>query len=276
MNQQTMIITGASDGIGAEAARTLSSKGHHVVLVGRNREKTAALAQELKAEHYLADFSQLDEVRTLAALLLDRYPRIDVLANNAGGIFTPARQSTDDGFELTFQVNYLAPFLLTHLLLEPLVASGAAVINTSSMANRLYGKVDLSDLNAERYYEPKRAYGNAKLEQIMFTRELQRRFGAQGLGAAAFHPGVVRTGFSRAPGSSVESVYTNRLISTFLATPAKGADTLIWLAEGSGARTWPSGEYFKHRKVARTNPQAKDASLCSSLWEQSKQMLQLP
>ncbi|GAA5226719.1 SDR family NAD(P)-dependent oxidoreductase [Paeniglutamicibacter antarcticus] len=275
MKQQTMIITGASDGIGAEAARALSLQGHKMVLVGRNREKTAAIARELRADHYLADFSQLDEVRALASLLLQRYPQIDVLANNAGGIFTPARQSTDDGFELTLQVNYLAPYLLTHLLLDRLVASRAAVINTSSVANRLYGKVDLSDLNAERYYDPKRAYGNAKLEQIMFTSELQRRFGSQGLGAAAFHPGIVRTGFSRAPGSSMESIYANRFISAFLATPAKGADTLIWLAGQGRDRTWPSGAYFKHRKVARTNPQANDVSLCSSLWEQTRQMLQL-
>lgn len=275
MNQQTMIITGASDGIGAEAARALSRQGHQIVLVGRNREKTMAMARELKADHYLADFSALEEVRTLASVLLQRYPHIDVLANNAGGIFTPARQSTDDGFELTFQVNYLAPYLLTHLLLERLIASRAAVINTSSVANRLYGSVDLSDLNAERFYDPKRAYGNAKLEQIMFTSELHRRFGSQGLGAAAFHPGIVRTGFSRAPGSSMESVYGNRLISTFLATPAKGADTLIWLAGQGQERTWPSGEYFKHRKVARTNPQAKDAALCSSLWEKTRLMLQL-
>ena len=275
MDRQTIIITGASDGIGAAAARALGRRGHEVVVVGRNREKTAAVAREIHADHYLVDFSDLDEVRSLAALLLEKYPRIDVLANNAGGIFTPARQETPDGFELTFQVNYLAPFLLTHLLLGRLIASRAAVINTSSVANRLYGRVDLSDLNAERHYDPKRAYGNAKLEQIMCTRELQRRFGARGLAAAAFHPGIVSTGFSRAPGASLEGIYGNRIISRFLATPKKGADTLIWLATNDRGRTWPSGEFFTRRKVSPTNPQADDASLAGDLWNRSEELLQI-
>lgn len=275
MQRRTIVITGASDGIGAAAARALGRLGHEVVVVGRNREKTAAVAQEIHADHYLVDFSDLDEVRGLAALLLQKYPRIDVLANNAGGIFTPARQQTADGFEMTFQVNYLAPFLLTHLLLERLIASRATVINTSSVANRLYGNVDLSDLNAERHYDPTRAYGNAKLEQIMFTRELQRRFGAQGLAAAAFHPGIVSTGFSRAPGASMEGIYGNRFLSWFLATPKKGADTLIWLADEDSGRTWPSGEFFTRRKVAQPNPQANDASLSRDLWNLTEKLLHI-
>lgn len=273
MRRQTIVITGASDGIGAEAARALSLLGHEMVVVGRNRERTAAIAREIQADHFLVDFSDLDEVRGLAVQLLQKYPRIDVLANNAGGIFTPARQLTVDGFEMTFQVNYLAPFLLTRLLLERLIASRAAVINTSSVANRLYGRVDLSDLNAERYYDPKRAYGNAKLEQIMFTRELHRRFGSEGLSSAAFHPGIVSTGFSLSPGTPMEGVYGNRLISKFLATPRKGADTLIWLANEGSVGTWPSGEYFSRRKVARTHPQAKDDSVSETLWNQSGKLL---
>ena len=275
MRRQTIIITGASDGIGAEAARALGRQGHEVVVVGRNQERTASVAREINADYFLVDFSDLGEVRNLAALLLEKYPRIDVLANNAGGIFTPARQETTDGFEMTFQVNYLAPFLLTHLLLDRLVASRAKVINTSSVANRLYGNVDLSDLNAERYYDPKRAYGNAKLEQIMFTRELHRRFGPQGLTSASFHPGIVSTGFSRAPGASMESVYGNWFISKFLASPRKGADTLVWLASQDHGKTWPSGEFFTRRKVAATNPQANDASLCADLWNQSQKLLQI-
>ncbi len=275
MRRQTIILTGASDGIGAEAARALGRQGHEVVVVGRNQERTAAVAREINADYHLVDLSDLGEVRNLAALLLEKYPRIDVLANNAGGIFTPARQQTTDGFEMTFQVNYLAPFLLTHLLLDRLVASRATVINTSSVANRLYGNVDLSDLNAERYYDPKRAYGNAKLEQIMFTRELQRRFGPQGLASASFHPGIVSTGFSRAPGASMESIYGNWFISKFLASPRKGADTLIWLASQDHEKTWPSGEFFTRRKVAPTNPQANDASLCAELWSRSQKLLQI-
>lgn len=276
MDRQTIVITGASDGIGAEAARALARLGHEVIVVGRNREKTAAVARELNARHYLVDFAELDEVRSLAALLLERHPRIDVLANNAGGIFTPARQVTDDGFEMTFQVNYLAPFLLTHLLLDRLTSCRGAVINTSSLANRLYGRIDLSDLNAEGHYDPTRAYGNAKLAQILFTRELHRRLGGQGLATAAFHPGIVGTGFSRAPGSSMEGVYGNRLISKLLATPRKGADTLIWLASTARDGTWPSGEYFTRRRAARANPQAKDRRLAEALWNRSEDMLRIP
>lgn len=273
MRRQTIIITGASDGIGAEAARQLAQMGHEVVVVGRNREKTAAVAQELGADHFLVDFADLDEVRTLASLLLEKYPRIDVLANNAGGIFTPVRQVTTDGFEMTFQINYLAPFLLTHLLLDRLIDSRASVISTSSLANRLFGKVDISDLNSEGHYEPKRAYGNAKLGQIMFTRELHRRFTGRGLAAAAFHPGVVSTGFSRSPGTSMEGIYGHKIISKFLLSPRKGADTLIWLASQQSPKTWQSGEYFTRRKVARTNPQANDAALARELWEISETLL---
>lgn len=270
---KTIVITGASDGIGAAAARKLSELGHRLVVVGRNAERTRSIAQELSADHHLVDFSDLGEVRNLADQLLERYPRIDVLANNAGGIFTPARQTTADGFELTFQVNYLAPFLLTHLLLDRLIQSQATVINTSSVANRLYGRVDLEDLNAERFYTPNRAYGNAKLEQIMFTRELQKRFGSTGLSTASFHPGVVSTGFSRSPGSSMERIYGNKIISRLLATPAAGADTLVWLAGGKAGEDWTAGEFFKRRRVSKANPQAKDDALCTALWERSEALL---
>jgi len=125
MEQQTIIITGASDGIGAAAARQLSAKSERVVLVGRSPAKTAAIADELGAPHHLADYADLDQVGNLASELRATYPRIDVLANNAGGIMG-AREVTKDGFEKTFQVNHLAPFLLTHLLM-PALTPGRAV-----------------------------------------------------------------------------------------------------------------------------------------------------
>ena len=194
--RKVMVITGASDGIGAAAARALSARGHRIVLVGRSREKTQRIAQELEQEFHVADFAELAQVRALAHLLLERHPRIDVLANNAGGVFGRNRQLTIDGHEVTFQVNYLAPFLLTSLLMERLIESRASVINTSSVANRAYGRIDLANLNGQKRYNPVTAYGNAKLAQILFTKELHHRYADRGLASAAFHPGNIATSVS--------------------------------------------------------------------------------
>ena len=169
------MITGASDGIGAAAARTLAKGGRPVVVVGRSAEKTSSLAREIDADYFVADFADLAQVRTLAAeLKSENYPRIDVLANNAGGIMGK-RTLTVDGNEATFQINHLAPFLLTSLLMDTLSASNAKVINTSSAANG-FGKLDLFDLTSEQGYSTNRAYGTGKLANILFTTELHRRF----------------------------------------------------------------------------------------------------
>jgi NAD(P)-dependent dehydrogenase (short-subunit alcohol dehydrogenase family) len=187
---RTIVITGASDGIGAAAARLLARAGHHVAVVGRNPEKTARLAREVGGAAFTADFTRLADVRRLAAELDEAYPRIDVLANNAGGILgDPTR--TVDGHERTFQLNHLAPFLLTGLLLEKLLASSAAVVQTSSAGARIFGHLDLDDLEHDNDFSAHRAYGTAKLENILFTTELHRRFHDQGLSAVAFHPGGV-------------------------------------------------------------------------------------
>jgi NAD(P)-dependent dehydrogenase (short-subunit alcohol dehydrogenase family) len=173
LTPRTIVITGASDGIGAAAARTLAKAGEQVVVVGRSAEKTRVLAKELDADYFVSDFAELAQVRTLAAQLRENYSRIDVLANNAGGIMG-GRRLTVDGNESTFQVNHLAPFLLTAALLDVLTASSAKVINTSSGANG-FGRLDLQDLNAEHNYSTNRAYGTAKLANILFTSELYRR-----------------------------------------------------------------------------------------------------
>ncbi|POH73064.1 SDR family NAD(P)-dependent oxidoreductase [Arthrobacter glacialis] len=270
---RTVIITGASDGIGAAAAKILAYPGDTLVLVGRSAAKTAAIANELEADYFVADFTELSQVRTLAAQLLAKYPRIDVLVNNAGGIMAE-REVTVDGFEKTFQVNHLAPFLLTNLLLGRLVEDRATVINTSSAANHFMARFDIDDLNAEKKYSHSAAYGNAKLANILFTKELQKRFGDHGVNAAAFHPGVVRSNFAAESTSRSRMVYWG-LMRRFMLSPEQGADTLVWLATTTPGEDWTPGEYYAKRKVARTNKLAKDEAVAASLWDRSAAMVGL-
>ncbi|TFB97050.1 MULTISPECIES: SDR family NAD(P)-dependent oxidoreductase [unclassified Cryobacterium] len=267
---RTIIITGGSDGIGAAAARALSRTGASVVIVGRSAAKTAAVAAPLGADSFTADFASLDEVRALAATLLERYPRIDVLANNAGGIMGK-RVLTVDGHEKTFQVNHLAPFLLTTLLTDRLLESHARVINTASVANSVYARFDIDDLDASAKYSPNRAYGNAKLANILFTRELHHRYHEQGLTTAAFHPGVVATSFSSNSTSVMRFIYQTPL-KRMLITPEQGSDTLVWLATAP-LDEWISGEYYDKRLVAKANKLAYDPALAAALWERSGAMV---
>jgi NAD(P)-dependent dehydrogenase (short-subunit alcohol dehydrogenase family) len=275
MPAKTIVLTGASDGIGAAAARKLVANGHTVALVGRSPQKTSALAKELGAEHFIADFTRLAEVRTLADALYRAYPRIDVLVNNAGGVFGD-RTRTADGYEKTLQVNHLAPFLLTNLLLDTLTASNASIVNTSSVGARLFGNINLDDLNNDTKYSANKAYGDAKLENILFAKELHRRYASQGISAAAFHPGNVRTNFASDTTSFMRFVYQsplNRL--TGLISPEKGAEPIIWLAEGTPGTDWMSGEYYEKSKIAKTHSQASDAQLAADLWDRSVELVGL-
>ena len=271
---KTIIITGSSDGIGAAAARRLSAAGHSVVIVGRSSDKTAAIARELGSDHFLADFGNLDEVRRLADDIAQRYSRIDVLANNAGGVFGDARR-TVDGFEKTFQVNHLAPFLLTNLLMPLLTASRASVIQTSSDAARISGQLVIDDLNNDAGRSPVRAYGDAKLANILFTSELQRRYGRQGIAAAAFHPGTVATNFASDTASrSMRLVYGNPLVRRLITAPERAADQLVWLAADPSGAGWRAGEYYEKGRVAtRVNPQTRSVELARELWDRSAQMV---
>ena len=267
---KTIIITGASDGIGAAAATQLQRNGHSVVVVGRSPQKTAAVADAIGADHFVADFTDLRSVRELAAALTKRYPRIDVLANNAGGVFG-SHETTVDGFEKTFQVNHLAPFLLTNLLLPTLIQSSATVIQTASIAARLYGKLDVADLNNDRRYSPNKAYGDSKLENILFTGELHRRYQSQGLAAAAFHPGLIASSFATETTSfSMKMLYANPLTKRLLKSSSDGAEQLVWLAETTPGSAWQSANYYEKRRVAtRINPQSADTQLARDLWDAS-------
>jgi NAD(P)-dependent dehydrogenase (short-subunit alcohol dehydrogenase family) len=271
-DQQTIIITGASDGIGAAAARQLHEHGHRVVVVGRSPEKTAAVADRIGAPHHVADLADLAQVRALADELLTAYPRIDVLANNAGGIFH--QETTVDGFDKTFQVNHLGPFLLTHLLLDRLVQSRAKVIQTSSVGHRLFGRIDLDDLDNAQAWTANKAYGDSKLANVLFTKELHRRYADQGLAAAAFHPGGIATNFANDTSSVMRLAYHTplRYVMTGVET---GGRRLVWLAEGTPGVTWTSGEYYERSKPGRVNPQVHDADLARGLWERSEALLGL-
>ncbi|MEC5181461.1 SDR family NAD(P)-dependent oxidoreductase [Arthrobacter sp. CG_A4] len=272
MTQRTIVITGASDGIGASAARILSKRGERVVVVGRSAEKTERIATEIGADFFVADFAVLAQVRRLAAQLKEKYPRIDVLANNAGGIMGK-RELTADGHEKTFQINHLAPFLLTTELMEVLTASNATVINTASAANG-FGKLDLEDLDAAKSYSTNRAYGTAKLANILFTSELNNRYAADGVSTAAFHPGVVATNFAAESTSPMRHAYKT-FLSRFLLSPEQGADTLVWLATATPGEDWISGAYYAKRALAKANKQAYDAELARELWERSEALVAL-
>ncbi|MGC7098591.1 SDR family NAD(P)-dependent oxidoreductase [Amycolatopsis lurida] len=269
---KVIVITGASDGIGAAASKLLSGEGTRLILVGRSPVKTKAVAERVGAEYHVADFQRLDEVRDLAAALLDSCEKIDVLANNAGGLFSgPTR--TVDGFEKTFQVNHLAPYLLTHLLIERLLHSRATVVNTSSAGARLYGRIDLDDLNSWKNFNANRAYGNAKLANILFTKGLHERFHAHGLSSVAFHPGPVATNFASDTTSYLRWFYRGAL-KRLLISPDQGGANLAHFATAASDAPWVSGEYYNHRrKITRTNRQAYDAEMISRHWELSAQML---
>lgn len=268
-NAKVVVLTGASDGIGAAAARTLARQGHCVVPIGRSDAKTQAIAQELDAESHVADFSHLDQVRDLANELASRYPRIDVLINNAGLIAGNQRTITSDGHELTFQVNHLAPFLLTTLLHDQLVAGTGRVITTSSAAGTARdARIVLDDLDMNDNYNALRAYKASKLANVLFTRELERRWGPQGVSAAAFHPGMVRSQWGQSGPTAVRVVMRSPLRYA-MRSPERGADTLVWLATAAPDINWRSGDYYHDRKPAKAHPLADNPKLAAELWDRS-------
>ncbi|WP_350350526.1 SDR family NAD(P)-dependent oxidoreductase [Microbacterium sp. A8/3-1] len=276
--RRTIVITGASDGIGAAAARQLAASDDRLLLVGRSPEKTAAIARETGAEHLTADFARLDDVRALAEQIADLVgdDGIDVLANNAGGIFGD-QTPTVDGFEKTIQVNHLSPFLLTNLLLPQLRKADAAVINTSSVGHRLFGHIDVDDLDNRKKYSANKAYGDAKLANVLFTKSLHTKFHPGGLSAVAFHPGVVRTNFAAESSSVMRLIYRTPLKHVLAISTDKGGETLRWFIEGTPDETWFSGAYYDERTLStRVNPQVDDADLAEALWQKSAELVGIP
>ena len=206
-------------------------------------------------------------VRVLADEILGRYDHIDVLANNAGALFA-SRKQTSEGFEWTFALNHLAPFLLTNLLRDRL--AGGRVVTTASDAHKS-GRLDLDDLQSGSSYAAMRVYGTSKLCNILFTRELARR--APELHANCFHPGTVRTGFGKNDNGIWKLLTT--LGGPFFRSPERGARSLVWLAlSDEGGRL--TGEYIEDEKVVAPSAQAQDDTLARGLWERSAQLVGLP
>ncbi|WP_423917800.1 SDR family NAD(P)-dependent oxidoreductase [Frigoribacterium sp. 2-23] len=268
---RTIVITGASSGIGREAAKTLARGGDHVAVVGRNRQRTEAVAEEVGGRAFVADFDRLDDVRSLADRLLEAYPRIDGLANNAGGM-VGAHAITADGFERTLQSNHLAPFLLTRLLLPRLLESSGRVVSTASTAN-LMGHVRLDDLNwAKRpWLGGWRQYGTTKIETILFIRELARRTPLQ---AFSFHPGVVTTRFGQ---DSRAFRMVNLLTQGNYGISAEAGSVPLTQLIGPTTVGVPSGTYFDQLKpFGRMSHQAKNDHLAEALWERTSELVGLP
>ena len=274
VSERTIVITGSSDGVGAAAARRLAAAGDNVVVVGRSVSKTKAIADELGTDYLCADFSDLAQVRALAGDLRQRYRRIDVLANNAGSVFA-ADGLTIDGFNSVLQVNYLAAFLLTTLLMDVLVASKARIICTSSSSQLLMRPgVSVDDLLCGKPVRPTVAYGRSKIALVMFARELHRRYGGLGVSAASFHPGFVNSNFGPASGSRVlkimERAHAERLVGI---TPQAACDQLVWLASADGRAFEPTGEYFVKRRVGRAHRITYDLQRSRELWERTSALV---
>jgi Short-chain dehydrogenases of various substrate specificities len=261
------VITGASGGIGGAASVELAARGHTVVLVGRDQAKLDRVADRAQAvsgtrpDILICDYASFASVRELAARLLDRYERIDVLAHNAG-MLVPSRRTTVDGHELIMQVNHLSPFLLTTLLMDRLHESGARIVTTSSMAAKS-GRLDPDDLDrTRRRWNAWLQYGDSKQANALFTAELARL--GKNIYPTCFHPGIIRTNFA------ADTKYMRFLLMLpgVARPPEEGASRLVHLATHADGTAHP-GRYFVRNVPARATSRMTDPELSRRLWEVS-------
>jgi NAD(P)-dependent dehydrogenase (short-subunit alcohol dehydrogenase family) len=277
---RTTLITGATNGIGKAAAQAIASQGGRVVIAGRNAAKTEAVAAGLRQtsgnpaiDFLVADLTSLTQVRRMAAEFTARYPRLDVLVNNAGAFFM-RREETAEGLEMTFALNHLSYFLLTNLLLDRLKASAPArVVNVASGAES-GATVDWDDLQLAKKYRSFNAYALSKRFNLYFTYELARRLAGTGVTANAVHPGSIATG-----------IYTNpfgrlgRLIGPLtrltMRSPEQGADTVVYLATAPEVAE-TTGKYFVNRQARYSSRASQDPEAARRAWQISAALCGLP
>jgi retinol dehydrogenase-12 len=276
MTGQTCLVTGATSGIGEVTARELARAGARVILVGRSPERCAATLGRIReqtgasaVESLVADLSAQDGVRRLADRVRERCDRLDVLVNNAGGMFLDRRESVD-GIELTLALNHLSYFLLTNRLLPLLRASAPArIVNVASDAHKGVS-IDFDDIQGRRRYGGWRAYQRSKLANILFTYELARRLEGTGLTANTLHPGFVRTRFFQ-DFTGWFGLITKVGASLIAIGPEEGARTSVYLASSPDVEG-VSGQYFVKSRPARSSPQSHDRAAAERLWRVSEEL----
>jgi NAD(P)-dependent dehydrogenase (short-subunit alcohol dehydrogenase family) len=276
---KTVLLTGATSGIGLEASVALAGQGARVLLVGRDPARTAATVANVAARSgskdvssLLCDFSSQAAVRTLAADVRSRVDRLDVLVNNAGGV-NKARRLTGDGIEATFAVNHLGYFLLTNLLLDLVVKSAPARVVTVASVGHRRGTLDFEDLGFERGYSIMRAYSRSKLANVLFAAELARRLAGTGVTSNSLHPGSVDTNiWSGAPlwAKPIISI----LLRPFFISAEKGGARIVQLASDPGLEG-VTGQYFEDGRAVEPAPLARDPGLATRLWDVSARMVGL-
>jgi retinol dehydrogenase-14 len=278
MAGKTVLITGGTAGIGRATAMGLATMGAHLGITGRDRGRTEEAAAEIRAasggqvDVFVADLSSQPQVRRLADEVLQAYPRIDVLVNNVGGYWN-TRQVTADGLERTFALNYLAPFLLTNLLLDRLKQSAPARVVTVASNAHTTGRIDFDDLQGERSYSGSRAYSQSKLGNVLFIYELVRRLAASAVTANALHPGVVNTSFGAGDPGGVQRLLVP-FVRPFLKTPEQGAATSIHLASSPDLEQ-VSGRYFANSKPKSSSKASYDQAVAARLWQVSAELVNL-
>jgi len=277
MSEKIILITGATSGIGKVAAHAVAANGWYVVLAGRDTQKSRDTAGQIRAatgnekvDFMTADLSSLKEVRRLAREFNERYSRLDVLVNNAGAYFA-SRETSVDGYEKTFALNHLAPFLLTNLLLAALARSPSPRVVTTSSAAHQAGRLNFDDLQSSTRYPGLgwTAYANSKLANVFFTYELARRSNGYKYTANTFHPGFVASGFGR---NNHGLIGLGVRLSQLLAlSPEKGAETLVYLASSSEVEGI-TGKYFSSKKETPSSQLSHDGETAQQLWEASEKL----